>query len=166
MTQLDFTDCEPIRTAERQERHDAFWGPLNEVRRTATRVACDFFAFACEANLQMATSRRHEKTDAEKSQEAFVRVQMYSKFAIEKFRLFGRLTGCVDDAEAIERLDRLVGYSRQTGWQIYPGWWLKNPQKTTAYFIDKLKTYAGQRIAYLEMLRKVAEAHAKEGGAK
>ena len=48
MTQLDFTGCEPIRTAERQERHDAFWGPLNEVRRTATRVACDFFAFADE----------------------------------------------------------------------------------------------------------------------
>ena len=60
MKQLDFSGYEPIRTAERQARHDAFWGPLNEARRTIARVACDFFAFACEANLQMATSRRRD----------------------------------------------------------------------------------------------------------
>ena len=53
MTQLDFTDLEHIRTADRQERHDAFWGPLNEVRRTATKVACDFFAFADEVQWQI-----------------------------------------------------------------------------------------------------------------
>ena len=167
MKQLDFSSVDFVRTVERESRHDAFWGPLNETRRTAARVACDFFAFVGEVNWQLAQHSRLAASDAEKAMEAFIRAQMFSKVAVEKFRLFGRITGCGDDAEAIERLERLVAHSRNTGWQIYPLWWTKNPAKNTACFIGQLKVHAGQYVQYLAMRRNAAEAKAKgKGGAK
>ena len=57
MKQLDFSGIDVVRTAEREMRHDAFWGPLNETRRTAARVACDFFAFVGEVDAVMITAR-------------------------------------------------------------------------------------------------------------
>ena len=38
MKQLDFSGIDVVRTAERERRHDAFWGPLNETRRTAAEA--------------------------------------------------------------------------------------------------------------------------------
>lgn len=168
MKQLDFSGIDVVRTAERERRHDAFWGQLNETRRTAARVACDFFAFVGEVNWQLAQHSRLAASDAEKAMEAFIMAQMFSKVAVEKFRLFGRITGCGDDAEAIERLERLVAHSRNTGWQICPGWWTKDPAKNTAYFIGQLKVHAGQYVRYLAMRREAAEAKGngrKKGGA-
>ena len=161
MKQLDFTGIDFVRSADRQKRHDAFWGPRDETRRAAARVACDFFAFANDANSQMALRYRLEVADPEKSMEAFILAQLFSKIAVEKFRLFGRLTGCRDDAEAIERLDRLIAHSRKTRWQIYPCWWTKVPGKTTAYFIGQFKINAGQYVQYLAMCREAAEAKAE-----
>ena len=134
MKQLDFTDCEPLCTADRQARHDALWGPLDEVRRAATRVACDFFAFADEVQWQMCLHRHHAK----------------------------------DDAEGIQRLDRIVEYSRKSQWVIFPAWWTKDPRKSTAYFIGQLKVHAGQYAEYLAKRREEAEKKAeakRKGGA-
>ena len=158
MKQLDFSDFDTVRTAERQKRFDAFWGPLDEARRAATRVACDFFSFAEEVNWQLGLREHWRASDAEKSDEAFRRAQMYSSIAIEKFRLFGQLTGSKDDAEAIDRLDELIARSRKTGWQVYPDWWTKLPRKNTAYFVGQLKIHAGEHSHYLAMLRKPAKA--------
>ena len=171
MKQLDFTDCGQIRTAEMQKRHDAFWGPLDEARRTATRVACDFFAFADEVQWQMCLHRHHAKDDAEKSKEAFIRAQMFARCALGKFRLFCMVLGCRDDAEGIHRLDRIVEYSRKCQWVIFPAWWTRRPDKNTAYFIGQFKIHAGQYTEYLakrrEEAEKKAEAKAKQkGGAK
>jgi len=166
MKQLDFTDIGPAQTADREARHDAFWGPLDGTRRAAASVACDFFSFAEEVNYQMAQHVRLAKIDAEKSAEAFIRSQMYARVALEKFRLFGRLTGCRDDAETTGRLDRLVAYSRKTGWRIFPEWWTKVPGKNTAYFINKFKINAGQYAQYLAMCRKAAEEKEKAKGKK
>ena len=176
MAQLEFTDYGPVRTAERQKRFDAFWGPLNEKGRAAARVACDFFAFAEEVNWQMAMHYHYKTTDSEKSQEAFVRSQMYCKVALGKFYIFGRLTGCKDEAETTDRLNKLIAYSQKTGWRIYPDWWTKVPSKNTKYFIDQFKIHAGQYATYLGLLRKAAEEEqkangkrkgaSKEGGAK
>ena len=168
MTQLDFTDCEPLCTADRQARHDAFWGPLDEVRRAATRVACDFFAFADEVQWQMCLHSHHAKDDAEKSKEAFIRAQMFAGCALEKFRLFWRILGCKDDAEGIQRLDRIVEYSRKSQWVIFPAWWTKDPRKSTAYFIGQLKVHAGQYAEYLAKRREEAEKKSdakRKGGA-
>ena len=169
MTQLDFTDCGHLRTAEMQKRHDAFWGPLDEARRTATRVACDFFAFADEVQWQMCLHRHHAKDDAEKSKEAFVRAQMFARCALEKFRLLRRTLGCRDDAEGIHRLNGIVEYSRKRQWVIFPAWWIKDPRKNAAYFIGQFKVHAGQYAEYLAKLREEAEKKAeakRKGGAK
>ena len=168
MTQLDFTDLEHIRTADRQERHDAFWGPLNEVRRTATKVACDFFAFADEVQWQLCMNRHYAKTDAEKSKEAFIRAQMFAGCALDKFRLFWRILGCKDDAEGMYRLDKIIEYSRKCRWQIFPAWWTKDPHKNTAYFIGQFAVYSGQYAEYLAKRREEAEKKAaakQKGGA-
>ena len=63
MKQLDFSGIDVVRTAERERRHDAFWGPLNETRRTTARVACDFFAFVGEVDWQLAQHSRLAASD-------------------------------------------------------------------------------------------------------
>lgn len=166
MKQLDFTNCEQFRSADRRERYIAFWGPLDETRRVAALVASDFFSFAEEANWQMTLHCHNKDTDPEKSKEAYVRSQMYCGIALEKFRLFGRLCGCGDDAETIERLERLIAYSNKTGWKIYPDWWCMSPYKTTAYFINQFKINAGHYTKYLAMCREAAEEKAKAKGKK
>ena len=86
-----------------------------------------------------------------------------------KFHLFGSLTGCTDDAEAIDRLDKRIAHSQKTGWRIYPVWWTKLPEKNTAYFITRLKNHAGQYLQYLAISSKGAgaksPANGKKGGA-
>ena len=167
MKQLDFSSVDFVRTAEREKRHDAFWGPLDESHRIAARVACEFFVFAEEVCWHLAQQRRLAATDDEKAVEAFIRAQMYSKAAMEKFRLFGRLTGSMDDAEAADHLDRLIAHARNTRWQIHPLWWTNNPARNTACFIGQLKVHAGQYVQYLAMRRNAAEAKAKgKGGAR
>ena len=169
MKQLDFTDLEHIRTADRQARYDAFWGPLNEVRRTATRVACDFFSFADEVQWQLCLSLHHEKTDAEKSKVAFVRAQMFAGCALEKFRLFKSILGCKDNAEGFELLDSIVEYSQKCQWLIFPAWWTKDPHKNTAYFIGQFEIHSGQYANYLAKRREEAEKKAAakaKGGEK
>ena len=171
MKQLDFSAIPVVHAAALQANYDAFWGPLNPSRRTAARVACDFFLFATEANRQMAVHDHCEKSDPKKSSEGFRRAQLYSKIAVEKFHLFGRLTGCTDDAEAIDRLDKLIAHSQKTGWRIYPVWWTKLPEKNTAYFITRLKNHAGQYLQYLAISSKGAGAKSPakgktKGGAK
>ena len=166
MKQLDFSDIDIVRSADQKARHGAFWGPLGETGRAAARVACDFFAFAEDVNRQMALHLHCKDIDPEKSMEAFNRAQMYACVALGKFRLFGRLAGCRDDAEATHRLDRLIAYSQKTGWQIYPDWWTKVPNKNTAYFINQLKINAGQYVQYLAICRDPAKAKAEAKAGK
>ena len=69
MRQLDFSDYKPYCTDDRAERFDAFWGPLDETRRTIAMVARDFFTFADEANRQMRQRYNLEGCDPKKSED-------------------------------------------------------------------------------------------------
>lgn len=55
-----------------------------------------------------------------------------------------------DDAEIVDRIDKLIEYAERRKWRIVPDWWIKNSSgKNTAYFIGQIKIYAGKRNAWL-----------------
>ena len=157
MRQLDFSDYKPYCTDDRAERFDAFWGPLDETRRSIAMVARDFFTFADEANRQMRQRYNLEGCDPKKSEEAFHRAQLYAKVALESFYAFGRCVGCKDQAETIEHLNLLVQHAENCRWRIVPNWWLSDPNKNTAYYINQFRIHAGEYDRYLEIRRNLAE---------
>jgi len=154
MTQLDFKAFSPYCGEDVARRHEAFWGGLDENRRTIARVACDAFCFAAEVNWQLGQVKRHAD-DLEKRNAAYHLALECATVAMAKFRHFGTLTGCRDDAEMVYKLDRLIEYAEKREWRIVPGWWIDNPaRKNTAYFITRLKAYAGERNAWLIQMAK------------
>lgn len=127
---------------ERRSRHDAFWGGLSDQEKTAARVACDCFSFASEANRFIYLTGEYRDSDPDKSINAFNSAITCAKVVMHKLRLFARLLGCHDAQETAEKLNRLIAHSRATDWQIYPNWWLKDPTKSTVYFICKFNELA------------------------
>ena len=162
MTQLDFKAFSQFCGEDAARRHDAFWGRLDGSRRTAARVACDAICFAAEANWQLGQVKRHASEQVMRDA-AYHLVLECASVAVAKFRHFGVLTGCRDDAETVDRLYRLIDYAERCEWRIVPDWWIKNSAgKGTAYFIGRLKCYAGEREAWLvqtaKAKREAAEA--------
>lgn len=155
-------------------RHEAFFGPLDPVRRRAAAIAMDFFCFINEANRQLWIARTD--TDEIDRLAAYALALEYATVALATFRRFGGMLCCGDLAETVEKLDRLVDHAEKCCWTITPPWWRKVPGKTTAYFVGQLKIYAAKRdsaiIAALKAeaekkkaKRKAAPDPAKEGGA-
>ena len=170
MTQLDFKAFSPYCSEDVARRHDAFWGGLCESRRTAVRVACDAFSFAAEANWQLGQVKRNAG-DPAKRDAAYHLLLECAAIAIAKFRHFGSLAGCRDDAETVERLDKLIEYAERRKWRIVPDWWIENTAgKDTAYFIRQIKIYAGKRDAWIvetaKAKREAADAKRRAAQAK
>ena len=177
--QMQFEEAVPpeVRAEDMRRRHDAFWGPLSEAQRNAARVASGFFRFMQDLNNHLFAKTRAESAETS---------DMYWSLALEcasaayaQFRRFGGMLGCRDDAEAAERLDRLVDYGHKTEWTLEPAWWRMDPSKGTAYFIGQLGTMSARRDEWIREKERLAEeqrrvrrerklaklAAAKEGGA-
>lgn len=156
---------EEARIEEMRVRHDAFWGPLSGYRKSAARVASDFFAFVRELNYQRMIAGKG-KTERERDA-AHNRSLELASTALAQFRRFGEVTGTSDDAETGDKLDRFIDYTEQTNWLLAPSWWRKYPQKNTAYFIGQIRIFAGMRdAAVIERRRNAEEGKRGKGGAR
>jgi len=153
---LLFEEALPGEEESLRRRRDALVAGLDGTHRTALRVATDFFSFVQDLNRQLWLSTH--ATDDDRRCEAVRYALELATTALAALRLFGRLLGCGDLAEAGDRLDRLVAYGRSKGWRLDPPWWSKVPSKNTAYFVGQLKVFAGKRDALLHEARLGAEA--------
>lgn len=144
-----------------RRRYDAFIAGLDEKRRDALRHAKDFFSWLCEMNSTLRSVKYLDEGSFELDN-VCREVMYFAKKALGALRRFGMERGCRDFAEAGEKLDGLVRYARSKGWEVAPEWWLNVPNKNTAYFISRIKDYAGRYDGWMRESARQADEMRQE----
>ena len=131
--------------ASMRRRHDAFIAALDDKGRVAAGIAAVFFGHADSAVFYMKLSE--SSVDLAKRNTFLADSLECSKCAYAQFKRFGEWMGCRDDAETTSALDRLIELGRKNNWPLEPAWWAQNREKSTAYFLNRIKIRAGKRDA-------------------